>query len=207
MKPFYACTRFLIQIVTSILYSHKTLGAEHAIAQGCIIAATHSSYFDPPFIAASWPYELSFLARSGLFDIWWLKKIITKLNAFPLSESGNDLAAMRLIGKLVQQQRQVVIFPEGHRSNTDEIQPLQKGCATLAVRNNCPIIPCYVAGTYKAWPPHQKKPCLTGRTACVFGAPIYPYSFSGTKKEQQIAVHQELEKSLHQLKEQYDYNE
>jgi 1-acyl-sn-glycerol-3-phosphate acyltransferase len=200
MKPLYVFTRTIALLFAKLLYHHRSFGKEHVIEEGAIIAANHASIIDPPLIAISWPHELAFLARSGLFNIKWLGWLIRKLNAFPLSESGGDLAAMRLVGKLVKEGQHVVIFPEGQRSWDNIMQPFKPGTAVLACRFNCPIVPCYIAGSHRAWPRGSKKPALNARTACVFGEPIYPSEYAHLKgKARHQAVHEVLQDRIKDL--------
>src|SRR5690606_33234299 len=47
---------------------------------------------------------------------------------------------------------QLVIFPEGTRSTTGEIQPFRRGVGYLAVRHRATILPVFVGGTHRALP-------------------------------------------------------
>ena len=74
----------------------------------------------------------------------------------------------------------VVVFPEGTRSDDGGLKPLRSGVAFLALQSRCPIIPCYVGGSYEAWPRSRKWPRLRGvRTYCRFGRPISPLDANG----------------------------
>lgn len=204
MTPLYRFTCGLAWLLIKVFYRHKIFGQDHIPKGGAIIAANHASVLDPPLIAISWDKEIAFLARSGLFEIKWLGWLIKRLNAFPLSESSSDLNAMRLIGKLVKKNQQVLIFPEGHRSFNGHLQPLKSGVATLATRFECPIIPCYIAGSFDAWPKGKKCPQFSARTACVIGSPINPKKFSHLeRKVQQQEVQKILIKKIESLSKWY----
>ncbi len=48
----------------------------------------------------------------------------------------------------------VLIFPEGTRSATGELQPFRDGAFKLAHEMGCPVIPVIVRGTYETLPKH-----------------------------------------------------
>ncbi len=67
----------------------------------------------------------------------------------------------------------MLMFPEGTRSTSGELQPFKIGVAVLAMERNVPIIPVYIGRTYALLPKGQRfvKP---GTISVVFGQPIYP---------------------------------
>ena len=71
--------------------------------------------------------------------------------------------------------KKVIIFPEGTRSKTGELQPFKPGVSLLISRTEAPVIPAYLHGTFSIWSAKRKLPKLWGKTACVFGKPLYFY--------------------------------
>lgn len=204
MAPFYWCVRVTLLLIYKVFYRLRVYGAEHVTDDGAIIAPNHASYLDPPLLAAAWPHELAFLAREGLFDIWGLNWLIRHLNARPVSGRPNDIATLRLIGRLVATGSHVVIFPEGARTFDRTLQPLKLGVAMLSLRNGCAVIPCHIEGTYQVWPRTQRFPKPWGHLTCVFGSPIHPSEFAGIdRKEAQQALTDKLQKQLLELSDWY----
>ena len=48
----------------------------------------------------------------------------------------------------------LVIFPEGARTPTGQLQSLASGCAFMAIRAGVPLIPLALIGTYELLPIH-----------------------------------------------------
>lgn len=189
MNFFYRFTLLCFYAFFKIFYRHQVFGSSHFGAGPAIIAPNHASFWDPPIVAASAPEEVYFLARSSLFDNPFLRLIISHLNAYPVTGTAQDLHSFKIICSLLNEQKKMTIFPEGIRTYDGNFSSIKSGVAMLALRCNCPIIPTYIAGTFGAWPRQRRFPRLFGKTACVFGSPIYPQDFLHLhKKEAQVAM-------------------
>lgn len=81
----------------------------------------------------------------------------------------------------------MIIFPEGKRSPNGQMQPIKPGISMLISRTKGAIIPAYIHGTYACWPKGRSFPKLWGRTACVFGSPL----FFDLKQDQDKKISQE----------------
>src|SRR5262249_21235130 len=77
-----------------------------------LLASNHSSLLDPPLIGSVLPRELDYMAKTELFRIPGLGRLIRKLNAHPVDRSGSDSSALRLALRLLGGGRAVLVFPE-----------------------------------------------------------------------------------------------
>lgn len=197
---FYGFTVILLKAFFFIFYRHKIYGKENYTKKPCIIAANHASFYDPPLIAVSCPDQIHFLAREDLFRNFYFKKLIEALNAHPISKTQN-ISSIIMVSQLIKNQNKVVIFPEGQRSWDNTIGGLKAGTALISLKSNCPIQPVYIEGAFSAWPRMNKFPKLWGKTACIFGSPIYPekYADLDTKKAVE-SINEKLKTSLEELK-------
>jgi 1-acyl-sn-glycerol-3-phosphate acyltransferase len=66
----------------------------------------------------------------------------------------------------------VVVFPEGKRNDTGELQEAKPGIAMVAVMSKAPIVPAFITGANKALPPGAKW-LKRAKIKVVFGKPIY----------------------------------
>ena len=107
--------------------------------QGAIIAPNHASFLDPLVIAAACREEVHFLARSSLFRRTWWACVLEHLNAHPVNGSLQDLSSLRSVIESLRQGKKVVLFPEGGRTETGELQNVKMGVAMLALRAGVPM--------------------------------------------------------------------
>lgn len=204
MNVFYRVFIFLFKIYFSLFYRLKVYGTENLPVGRAIIAPNHVSFYDPPVIAASCTEEVYFLARASLFDNFFFGPIITRLNSYPVTGTSQDLSSIKLICKLLDENKKVVIFPEGIRSDDGELAPIKSGIGMLSTRCDAPIIPVYIHGAYEVWNKSRKLPKPWGKIRCVFGKPINPKDFEGfSKKETQEKIGQATEQAINALKSWY----
>ena len=141
-----------------------------------IIAPNHSSYLDPPFLAALWwPKKLDFFASQHLFQSKILKFIFQRTHVHPLNR-GSGMQALRQALKLLSEGKTVVIFPEGTRTRDGSMGTLKKGIALLSEKAQCPVVPVFIKGAYEAWPPGKKLPYLFPKepVTVYVGKPLSP---------------------------------
>ena len=198
---FYRFIIFWSYLFGKLFYRLKVYGLEHYYPRGAILAANHTSFFDPPIVAVSFPEEVHFLARETLFRNPLFGAFIRNLNSHPVSGQAGDIGVLKTVITLLQEGRKVVLFPEGTRSPTGELQPFKPGIGMLIARSQSAVIPIYIDGAYKAFGKGRKFPRLFGKVSCVFGSAITWDSFSHLdKKEAQNQIWEKLAESIRALK-------
>jgi 1-acyl-sn-glycerol-3-phosphate acyltransferase len=65
----------------------------------------------------------------------------------------------------------LVVFPEGGRTSTGELQPFLSGAAYLAIRSQVPLVPIALSGIYDLLPIHTHH-FYPGELALSVGKPI-----------------------------------
>lgn len=194
----YKVCYWIARLFFKWFYRLKIYGLENFYPGAAIIAANHSSYYDPPVLSISCPEEVHFLAKSSLFEIPFLGRLIRILNAHPVSRGASDVAIFRMIVDLLREGKKVILFPEGRRSATGEILPLERGLAFLVQKARCRVIPAYIAGAFEAWPTGQKYPRFSGKINVIFGSPIEWEE--GNKKEMEARITSTTENAIQSLK-------
>ena len=139
-----------------------------------IVASNHSSNLDPPLVGAFFPMQLRYLAKDSLFKNIILKKIIQALGAISVSREDSQKAAsvLKLLLSRLQDGENVLLFPEGTRSQDGKLQKLEGGVAFLSVKAMVPIVPVYVGGSSIACP--RGKMPIPSKLRLHGGKPIYP---------------------------------
>ncbi len=199
MKLFYKWVYWTARIFFKCFFRLKIYGLEHFRPGPAVIVANHTSFYDPPVLSISCPEEVHFLAKGSLFEVPFLGRLIKALNSHPVSRGGSDAAVFRMIIDLLKEGKKVILFPEGGRSETGELLPLERGFVFLVQKAECRIQPAYIQGAFAAWPRGKKFPKFFGKMTVVFGSPI-EWDEGSDKKEAQMRVLARTEESLKNLK-------
>ena len=146
-----------------------------------IVAANHTSHLDAPAILAA--VELArgsdaarrlhvLGARDYFFDTplkrWFFS---TFLNVVPIEREETSLAGLRMVKRILASGESALIFPEGTRSRTGEIDTFKPGLGLLARELEVPIVPVHISGTHPALPVGSVVP-RPGKIVVAFGEPL-----------------------------------
>ena len=139
-----------------------------------IFTPNHLSYMDTPVILASIPVEFRFMAKKELFDIPFMGTHLKQAGHIPvpLDDPRAAIKALSHAAKIIQESRiSVLIFPEGGRSETGELQVFRDGAAYTAIKSGVTVVPVALCGTREILPMHSVH--LNGGTVKVrLGDPI-----------------------------------
>jgi long-chain acyl-CoA synthetase len=122
-----------------------------------LIAANHSSHLDGPAIIAAHNKHLknvySFAASDYFFNHPLKEKVFGDiLNMISFSRKGISRNCIPICRNLLDENKAILIFPEGTRSHTGKINKFRPGFGFLAMELGVPIIPAYISGSYQALP-------------------------------------------------------
>lgn len=109
--------------------------------RGVIFCPNHvNALIDPVLVQAASRKIMHPLARSGLFEKFWLKPILKVIGAVPVyrandpgAHTANNLQSFSRVYELLEQGEWVIIFPEGQSHNQSKIQRLKTGAARIAL--------------------------------------------------------------------------
>jgi 1-acyl-sn-glycerol-3-phosphate acyltransferase len=152
ISPLYRVVGWLSIPVVNGLYRLRARGLEHLPEGGFVLAANHTSNFDPwplgtPFLPER---QLRFMAKAELFNPV-LAPILRAGGAFKVRRGESDVEAMRTAVELVREGEIVVMFPEGTRqkkglAKRHTARP-HTGAARIALAADAPLVPAAIAGT------------------------------------------------------------
>ncbi len=93
-----------------------------------------------------------------------------------------------------------VVFPEGTRSLTGELQPFKKGPFMMALEAKAPIVPTVVDGTFDILPKRGKQ--IRPRPVTVwFGEPVDVAAYGLERRDELVAeVHARMKRMLESLR-------
>jgi len=173
MNIFYNIGYALSRWLATVFFSYRVHGAHHIPEEGgVILAANHTSYFDPPLVGVASHRAVWYLARKTLLDWPVLGPIFPSLNVIPVDRDGNDRTALKNIIRLLLDGEGVVLFPEGTRSLDGSLQKAQPGLGMIVAKTFVPVVPVRVFGAYEIFPKGAKSP-QTGQIDVCFGPPVY----------------------------------
>jgi 1-acyl-sn-glycerol-3-phosphate acyltransferase len=152
-SPFYVFVGSVSVPFLRTVYRLRAEGVENLPGTGgFVIAANHSSNFDPwPLAAPLFPRRyLRFMAKSELY--WWpLGRLIDAIGGFPVKRGQRDLESIATAVGLARGGHAVAMFPEGTRQKKGLRKRFQaqahSGAARIALEAGVPLVPAAIAGT------------------------------------------------------------
>jgi len=137
---------------------------------GVIIASNHTSYLDPPVLAASLKRRPTFIAKSSLYKIPIVGFII-KAYSIGVKRDMPGPSTIKKALRVLKSGGTLVIFPEGGRSKEGKLMEFKRGVGLLAALGNVPVIPAYIKGAHRALPVGAKLIRME-KIKIIFGRPI-----------------------------------
>ncbi len=187
--PIYHLAGILLRALFRVYGRWKIVGKENVPRTGGILlAANHASYLDPMLIGAAL-YRHRRVWMMGKREMWrnpLLAYINDRVMAFPVERHSADRAALRRALDWLAKGEAVMLFPEGERTRTGQLNPAQPGIALLAQKSGVPIVPVACVGTYEMWPADRKSIKRVPLTIA-FGPPL-TFAPDATRDEVMQAV-------------------
>jgi 1-acyl-sn-glycerol-3-phosphate acyltransferase len=172
---FYRVVHLIVARGSALVYRARIRGREKLPRTGgYVLAPSHRSMMDIPFLAAVTPRRVRFMGKVQVFKIPVVGTLFRWLGGFPVQRDGTDRKAVRDSIEILQGGEPLVVYPEGTRQHGAAIQPLQPGAAYLAIRAGVPIVPVGIAGSEEIFRSHGTKVPHFHRVGIVVGEPIHP---------------------------------
>ena len=142
-----------------------------------IFVANHQSHLDAPDIIKVLPRKTRTKTSVAAAKDYIFGNYATGLmarvafNAFPIDRHGNMDESLTNIGKILDKGNSVLLFPEGTRTRTGDLQDFKNGIGVIAPEMGVPIIPIKISGNYDILPRKHHIPKY-GKTTITIGEPI-----------------------------------
>ena len=156
----------------AILGWPRVVGRENlrGIQGPLLVVSNHIAYFDPAYIMAALPARLRrrlAVAMDGelletmrnppqgtpyfervLLQMQW-SLVVSLFNVFPLPRHSGFRKSFAFAGDLIDRGWSVLVFPEGARTQTGNMNPFQGGIGLLAAQLRVPILPTRLDGVFE----------------------------------------------------------
>ena len=120
---------------------------------GVILASNHVCYFDPVFVVSSLERMVVGLARESAFKFPINGFLLRSWRMIPVDQSGSGRGLKTFLSRL-RGGDAVIMYPEGTRSPTGQIQAPQPGIGLIIIKSEEPVIPIKIFGAYEAYGRH-----------------------------------------------------
>jgi 1-acyl-sn-glycerol-3-phosphate acyltransferase len=144
--------RWLIRVVFNLIADLEVKGYEHLPKEGSFVIATnHLGFVDVPIAYYSLNrWDLFVLVGEKWQDMGLARWVGKYFNFIFIDRFNPDLKALRKVIALMEEDKILVIAPEGTRSRTGALIEAKPGVSYLATKLNRPIIPVALTGTEDA---------------------------------------------------------
>lgn len=156
----------LIRGWLKLFHRYEILGAEHLpIGSSFILVANHQSHLDAPCLVSAIPLRFLHRAFPAAAADYFFRGLPSSafssivVNGLPFRRSAHGAASLTLCRELLRNPGNIlIIFPEGTRSTTGELQTFRPGIGHLAAGTDVKVLPCYLEGAYRALPKGTRLP-------------------------------------------------
>ncbi|MBM3924375.1 MAG: 1-acyl-sn-glycerol-3-phosphate acyltransferase [SAR202 cluster bacterium] len=148
MNLWYNAWMLYGKLTFNTLAQWKVEGRENIPPKGpLLVVSNHLSNGDSPVVMVAFNRPLHALAKDDLFKHRLFGAYLCSMGAHSVNPDGTDKAAIRWALRLLAQDRAILMFPEGTRSQKPGMRPAYVGVAYLALKSQAPIVPVALTGT------------------------------------------------------------
>lgn len=152
-----------------------------------IFIPNHIGFLDQPAIMRVMPEKLRYSTSTAakeelffeenltLFQKFWKRLIFLyttfAFNSFLLPQRSGFRKSLSYMGKLIDHNINILVFPEGHRSKNGKMQDFMPGLGLMVKELQVPVVPIRIIGIENIFPRGAKFP-KKGKCTVIFGEPI-----------------------------------
>ena len=197
---------FFVTLITTVVrvvlfFWHpvfRVIGRNNVPESGrLMICANHSGMADPIWIyfALKLGHVPRIMAKQEVMKVPVLSQLLRYFGVFGVDRDGADVNAVKTALRCLNDEQQLLIFPEGTRVRFGTSVEPRRGAATLAARTNTPILPVYLTQKRRPFSP----------LVCVIGEPYFlQYEGKRATDEELQKCSEDLMQRIYRLGEMYE---
>lgn len=187
-----------------VWHRFEVQGREHLPEGSLVLVANHSSHLDTLCLLSALPLGRLHRAFPAAAADYFFKSVpriwiaAVVVNALPFARQVHIRQSMALCAQLLANPGNVlIIFPEGTRSTTGEVQNFKSGIGALVAGRDIEVLPCYLHGAFAAWPKGRLFP-RPGKVRLIIGAPRN-FAARGDDRKSVSGIAAELQEAVREL--------
>ena len=183
------------------IIGHQNLRTNRSL----VIVANHCSHIDTLCLLAALPLRKLHRAFPAAASDYFFQSVprlwaaAILVNALPFARQARVRQSLSLCRELLAHPGTIlIIFPEGTRSTTGEVGEFKSGIGALVAGRDVAVAPCFIDGSFQAWPKGKRFP-RPRKVRLVVGTPPN-YRDRGTDKMEICAIAAELRNAVNKLR-------
>jgi len=183
-----------------IYFQLEVTGKDKLPKTNFIIAPNHQSFLDGLLIACALNDNILsksfFFAKDKYVNNFFVKIFAKFSNIVSLNLNADLKESIHKMGHILQENKNIIIFPEGTRTRDGQINEFKKSFAILCKELNVPIVPVTISGAYEALSIGSKIP-KPKKIKLHFLDPVYPENknYDEIANEVKLKIYKYLEKN------------
>lgn len=184
-------------------------GEENVPEGGVVYASNHESLVDILVLGAALPGDFKWAAKRSVMNIPFLGWHLRLAGHVPVDRSqgkGVAMAVVEAFTKVLDDDKPLLVFPEGTRTEDGKLRPFKNGAFQAAVDTDSPVVPVAIRGTFSLMSRDavdtgsSRNPDVNRVVTVRIGAPLYP--IAELSKEDRVAdIRQRTREAIIALKE------
>lgn len=196
----------IIRVLLHIYNHFKIIGHQNLRTnRSLVIVANHCSHMDTLCLLAALPLRKLHRAFPAAASDYFFQSIprlwaaAVVVNALPFARQARVRRSLSLCRELLADPGTIlIIFPEGTRSTTGEVNEFKSGIGALVAGRDVAVAPCFIDGSFQAWPKGKRLP-RPRKVRLIIGMPRN-YRDRGTDKIDICAIAAELRDAVNELR-------
>lgn len=205
----WAATRWSRSSAKGLNIAVEASGLDNIPEGGLVYASNHESLVDILILGAALPGDFKWAAKRSVMNIPFLGWHLRLAGHVPVDRSKGSDAAKAVIEaftRVLDEDKPLLVFPEGTRTEDGKLRPFKNGAFQAAVDTDSPVVPIALHGSFQLMSRDavdtgsSRDPNVSRVVTVRVGAPLYPIAELG-KEERVTDLRDRTRKAIIVLKE------